>query len=453
MDTKTQSFFSWLRQVPAELHHLDETPLLGFPPAFPWKIFSEELGKSLQIPQLMISPGNLQWRSEAELLQGLGDRLKTLCITIGPLTGAVWWVMPEQGLTHLMHLLLNKDSSVRTETIEESFSKAFYLFLAAEAANAFEKVGFDKKLIPTINKEATLPNEACLGLDITIQIGSEPIYGRLLLSQTFRKSWMQFYTQQQQGLPLSSPIADNLSVIVHLEAGKINLKPSEWKQLNPGDFVVLDSCSLEPDEDKGRVMLVINGSPFFRARIKQGSLKILEHPLYHEVNTPMENPPKHDEESFDDEHSDDADFEFDDDDLTPHEGETTHDEATEHNDSDVDHDFDLDISDEDVSKAHETKTETQSPPPPSKPQEKEPISTPAAKKPLSVDEIPLNVVIELGRIQMSVKKLLELQPGNTLDIDIHPESGVDMVVNGKRIAHGELLKIGDSLGIRILELS
>ena len=39
------------------------------------------------------------------------------------------------------------------------------------------------------------------------------------------------------------------------------------------------------------------------------------------------------------------------------------------------------------------------------------------------------------------------------ELDIHPESGVDMVVNGKRIARGELLRIGDVLGIRIMELS
>lgn len=73
--------------------------------------------------------------------------------------------------------------------------------------------------------------------------------------------------------------------------------------------------------------------------------------------------------------------------------------------------------------------------------------------PLSVDEIPLAVVIEVGRIQLSVKKLLELQPGNMLELNIHPESGVDMVVNGKRIARGELLRIGDTLGLRVTELS
>lgn len=458
MDTQTQTSFSWLRQIPVELYRLDDAPLLGFPPLFPWKNFSDELSKSLQIKEVSISSSNLQWRSESDFFQGLGDHLKTLCISVGPLTGSVWWVMSEQSLLHLMNFVLNKESKEGITSTDESFVKAFYSFLAAEAANAFGRVDFDKKLFPTINKEASLPNEACLGLDITITIGKETIYGRLLLSQMFRKSWMQYYTQQQKGMALTSPIADNLSVIVHLEAGKVSLKASEWKQIRPGDFIILDSCSLDPDEDKGRVMLVINGSPFFRARIKQGSLKILEHPLYHEVNTPMATPPKNDEESSHDEDQDDADFDFDDEDITPHEetahGENIHHDSESDQDNHIAHgeeDFDLDIEEE-TSGVHQIKEEAKQPPLPGQQADKGlPVSD--AGKPLSVEDIPLNVVIEIGRIQMSVKKVLELQPGNTLDLDIHPESGVDLVVNGKRIAHGELLKIGDSLGIRILELS
>lgn len=432
MSIKTEPLYSWLRQIPGELYPLDEKPLLGFPPKFPWEVFSSQLADSLQIQALSITPEDLQWRSETDLFSGLGDHLKVLSLSINPLAGTVWWVMPEQALSRLMHLLLSKESQVSSETIDECFYKAFYQFIAVEAINAFEKTDFDKKLAPTILKEVTLPAEPCLGLNICISIGNETIYGRLFLSQTFRKSWMQRYIQQQKILALSSPIADSLNVIVHLEAGKINLKPSEWKQIVPGDFVVLDSCSLDPDEDKGRVMLVINGTPFFRGKIKQGSLKILEHPLYHEVDTAMSIPPKKNEtDAFDDSDLDD-DFDIDDD---------------EHSEEE---DFDTDISDADLSHVEDLKPSISN----EKPLDK-PLAPPTAVSttPLSVDEIPLTVVVEVGRIQMSVKKLLELQPGNMLDLDIHPETGVDMVINGRRIARGELLKIGDSLGIRILELS
>ncbi|MBA3604201.1 MAG: type III secretion system cytoplasmic ring protein SctQ [Parachlamydiaceae bacterium] len=71
--------------------------------------------------------------------------------------------------------------------------------------------------------------------------------------------------------------------------------------------------------------------------------------------------------------------------------------------------------------------------------------------PLSIADIPMTVVVEVGRVQISVQKLMDLEPGNLLELNIHPENGVDLVVNGVVIAKGELLKIGDSLGVRILD--
>jgi flagellar motor switch protein FliN len=441
MNTNTQSFPSWLKQIPGELFKLDEKPLLGFPSTFSWETFSAALGKSLQMKNLSISPGTLQWLSQTEILAGLGDQLKSISLSVNPLPGQVTWIMPEKGLVRIMHLLLNPSSSTFPDTLDANFIKAFNQFLAAEAINALEKTDFDKKLVPVAMKESHMPAEACLGLDITILLDNEPIYGRLLLSQEFRRSWAQRFALQQKTLPLSSPIADALQVVIHLEAGKVNLKPSEWKQIVPGDFVALDACSLDPEDDKGRVMLVINGTPFFRAKIKQGSIKILEHPLYHEVNTAMDTPKKNEEEEFDD-----ADFDIEEEGKEDKE-EKKHEEE-KHPAGEEFSDEDFDISDEDA-KAEAKPASAKTPEPAPAAEAKAAIS----QTPLVVDEIPLPVVIEVGRIQMSVKKLLELQPGNMLELDIHPESGVDLVVNGKRIARGELLKIGESLGIRISELS
>lgn len=448
MNTNIESFPSWLKHIPGELFQLDEKPLLGFPPIFSWETFSAILAKSLQIKSLSITPGSMQWYNPNELLTGLGDQIKSLSLTVNPLSGQVNWIMTEQGLARVMHLLLNPNENVFSATIDTDFFKAFYQFLAAEAINAIEKTDFDKKLVPIVMQESSLPTEACLGFDVTILLDNEPIYGRLLLSQEFRRSWAQRYALQQKSLALSSPIADALDIVIHLEAGKVDLKPSEWQKIKPGDFVILDSCSLDPDDEKGRVMLVINNTPFFRAKIKQGTLKILEHPLYQEVNTLMDTPPKKpDEEEFDD-----ADFDLEEDSGYDNSEEYEKgDEDENHPSEEMNLDEELDFSEEES-----TKDESQAPPSTTEPKPAEPVSatkTTISQTPLTIDEIPLTVVIEIGRIKMSVKKLLELQPGNMLELDIHPESGVDMVVNGKRIARGELLKIGETLGIRISELS
>lgn len=72
---------------------------------------------------------------------------------------------------------------------------------------------------------------------------------------------------------------------------------------------------------------------------------------------------------------------------------------------------------------------------------------------LSAEPISLRLSVEIARIDMPLQKLLQLQPGNTIDLPIHPEEGVYLVLNGKRIAHGELVKWGDMLGVKILKTS
>ena len=53
---------------------------------------------------------------------------------------------------------------------------------------------------------------------------------------------------------------------------------------------------------------------------------------------------------------------------------------------------------------------------------------------------------------MSARKLLELRPGNLLELDVHPDSPISLVTNGKSIARGELIRVGEVLGVRILEI-
>lgn len=435
-----QAYLARIRQVPGDLFQLDEKPLLGFPPDFPWSEFSSNLGRSLQINELSIKPGEWKWIAHEELLTGLGNSAKALQLTVTPLSGQLWWAMPQEEIARLMGFILAKQPA-SSSTLDEDFFNAFYRFLAIEAINAFEKSSKDKKISPTLSAEEELPKGHCLCLDITINIPQGIFYGRLFLSPEFRNVWKQRYIQQQSSLNLASPIAETLDVIVHLEGGRIKLKPSEWKQIVPGDVLLLDHCTLDPDEDKGRVMLVINDVPFFRAKIKQGSLKILEHPLYHEVDTAMNNSSKNDEDPHDDEEMEDDDFDLDDDE--------------ELEDFDIE-DEEMSDSDFELDEIEETPApkEASTPPPPSKPSAEAPASQTQAqgKAPLAIDDIPLPVIIEVGRIQMSIKKLLELQPGNMLELNIHPEAGIDLVVNGKRIARGELLRIGEALGIRIIEL-
>ena len=73
------------------------------------------------------------------------------------------------------------------------------------------------------------------------------------------------------------------------------------------------------------------------------------------------------------------------------------------------------------------------------------------EEPTSIENTPITVTIEIAKIKITLDKLLKLQPGNFLEIPLNIESGVNLVVNGKKVGKAELVNIGEGTGIRILE--
>ncbi len=59
---------------------------------------------------------------------------------------------------------------------------------------------------------------------------------------------------------------------------------------------------------------------------------------------------------------------------------------------------------------------------------------------------------EVGQVRMSLNKLLHLEPGMMIDLVMRPEQGVEITLANKKVAEGELLKLGDTVGLRILDL-
>ncbi len=71
---------------------------------------------------------------------------------------------------------------------------------------------------------------------------------------------------------------------------------------------------------------------------------------------------------------------------------------------------------------------------------------------LSPKKIPVNLTIEVARLKMNLDKLLKLKPGNVLELGVQPERGVNLVANGKCVGKGELLQIGDVIGVKVTKL-
>jgi flagellar motor switch protein FliN/FliY len=67
-------------------------------------------------------------------------------------------------------------------------------------------------------------------------------------------------------------------------------------------------------------------------------------------------------------------------------------------------------------------------------------------------ELQLNIFIELGRTQMQIKEILELERGYVIELDKLASEPVDIYVNNKKIAEGEVVVIDKHFGIRIVNL-
>lgn len=67
-------------------------------------------------------------------------------------------------------------------------------------------------------------------------------------------------------------------------------------------------------------------------------------------------------------------------------------------------------------------------------------------------DIPLQVTVELGRTKRSVKEILELTSGSIIELDKLAGEPVDILVNSRLIAKGEVVVIDENFGVRITDI-
>ena len=67
-------------------------------------------------------------------------------------------------------------------------------------------------------------------------------------------------------------------------------------------------------------------------------------------------------------------------------------------------------------------------------------------------DVPLEVTVELGRTTKSIAEILDFAPGTIIELDRIAGEPIDVLVNGKFVAKGEVVVIEESFGIRVTEI-
>ena len=389
--------YYWLEKISEAARVMQKVPLLGTPPPFPWEACKQALSHNWNLPDLSFTPYKTLWRSHKEMLEGLGKDPKLTVFELTPLKGKVFLALSAEDVAKLTRSSLVSNGETKGFS-DKRLQEGFYQYLLLEGVHAFEELHPFGDLSLTLAEESSLPSEGALCIDIQGEIAGKSLFARLLLSEEICASLRSHFIQKPHAF--SNELVKTLELSLKIEVGSTSLPLSKWKTIQGGDCLLLDRCTFDPKTHKGSAELVLDKTPLFRLRIREEGVKILDYAFYYEE------------------------------------------EITAMDEDDIEEDDEFE-EEEEISK-----TEEENPLWETTPNDEANV----LEKRITANDIPLTITVEIARLKLTVEKLLELKPGNELTLPVRPEQGVDLLINGKKVAKGELIKIGEALGIRILNI-
>ncbi len=85
-------------------------------------------------------------------------------------------------------------------------------------------------------------------------------------------------------------------------------------------------------------------------------------------------------------------------------------------------------------------------------EEDSPITGEEKRKLEAILDIPVTISMEVGRSNISIRNLLQLNQGSVVELDRVAGEALDVLVNGTLIAHGEVVVVNDKFGIRLTDV-
>ena len=394
-----QNLNFWIKKLDPYFEELDEIPLFRGE-SFSFEDLSNTLKKELHLENLSLSCKVIGWQKQQDIKTMLGNRLNQLCLSFTPLMGNVYLLINSNDVKNLTSTLLstNRKNNFSSIALEEGFFRFLTLFTLDHLKSSETFQGLSAKIV----ENAEIKSLEAFFLDIAIETNDNaPVHAFIAITSDFRKSWNEFFISKSS--IILNKVKKNIEVPIQIVAGHTFLSKKEWETVKEGDFIILDRCFLDPASDSNKVLFTLNDNPIFLAKILRNKVHILDYASYYEENEYMEQKPNKKIETS--EHIP----------GNLEENENPQDFLDEKPSFEIDANL---LSDE----------------------------------PTSFKDLPIKLTVELAKLSISLEKLTELQPGNFLKLPITPESPVNITVNGKKIGTAEIIKLGETFGIRILQI-
>ncbi len=353
-----------LKHIP--LHK--EIPLFGNADELNMDLFSSHISTQLHYENIQCHIRERRWKEPEDLLQGLGTKPIVTAIEVSPLDPPIYWVMPKKDRSELIQEIGSQQlqKKIFSSSVLED---GYFRYILLEAMNSLQKLDPIQQMSLNLIEDETLPKENAFCIDIEITLKEKSYWGRLIISDSFRKQWIQHFS----AFPLeyaSKVESKHIELKLALNIGSVLLSLKDIKKLKPLDILIPDSLTYSPESIEASGIITLAATPLLKAKISQNQIQIVDFILH----------PK--------EHNMQEDIKFDTD----------------------------------------------------------------AEDTVTIKELPLEVCIELSRFTISLGELLKLKAGNVLDLPPHTEQRVSLSINGKKVGHAELVSLGETWGLKILDI-
>ena len=335
-----------------------------------------------------------------------------------PLQGTVSCLLSLQDVWELLHLVSGSPEKAQIAARDEELCHGFALFLITTMLQSLNKSSWPPKCSWQLVQEPTEP--IAMVLDGALHLKQRAFPFVLHISEPFLHSLRtQFAARPLE--ELNPQLAQSLDLLVDMPVGETQMTLAQLRQIHLGDVLLLDQLQIDLATGDGAFTLRVGNQDVWSCILNDGQL-LADRPFPpHTENRAMSFPPE-DPEEF-------TDF----DDLGSFE--------------------DLDLDEELLPKAPPRAPFKPEPPPSRQEKPKAPSDEVISRQPhKSADQIQVQITVSLGRIVMTARELLEIRPGNILELPVNTQGPVDLLVGTDRIGRGELIQIGDQIGIRILEI-
>lgn len=379
-----------IKKLTTALKERLESPMWGHLPTLPTQKLASLLKSVFGKEDLAIDLLAADWKEQKEVESFAHLSFYSLYFCMSPLAPSFALYFPKEDLDKF--LMFMTDPSEKRTVQNEIFLKPLTEFIFLKVLKAVDELAVFEDLKVKLTENPIVIEESYCA-DIAITLGSK----KLIATLVFPKNFHHVITSHYASRPLMIEKIDSLlPVPITLRAGKVLLKTKEVKNLQVGEFVILDQSYYHPKTHQGTLILSLADQSLFYVKRKNHEIKILDVAEYDYQHQELR-------EGFMDEKEED---------LFPEEGP-------------LDEELELE---EEVG------------------EEIEEALSPA-------ELVPLQLHVEMAKITLPLKDILSLNKGSVLQLPIDAEQNVCLTLNSMPIARGELVSLGDIIGIKISEIA